>query len=145
MDWKNYGLEKISKSHKLIILSLIVAVIALFILGFFGISNEVILEAENCKENYIHYYVTPFISDYFECRIMSPCGTHQDVTIHNTKVRLLKCLCKDTRTNNEKIINYFVALVSDYAHLKDQWPNASQNSDFICKEETLGNLFVYLI
>jgi len=114
------------KKKNIIIVSALIIIGIFFVVGIFGISGQVTLKAGDCEKNYKHYYIEPFISDFLECMAQIPCGTAQGLTIHNTKVDVIQCLCKNIETNKETITEYY------NKELSKQEP--SNDVEFICKK-----------
>jgi len=95
------------------------------IIGMIGITGEVILEVNECKQNYLQYYVEPYVKDYFECSFMSPCGVAPNIIKHNAQVDVLSCLCQDMENNGEIIVDY-------YNNEMTRFELESNDFDFIC-------------
>lgn len=77
------------------------------IIGLIGIASNVVLEVNECKQGYLHYYVTPYVKDYFECLNKIPCGVAPNITTHNAQVEILSCLCQDMINNKDVIVHYY--------------------------------------
>jgi len=114
------------KKKNIMIVSALVVVGIFFVIGIFGISGQVTLKAGDCEKSYKHYYIEPFISDFLECMVQIPCGTAQELTIRNTKVDVIQCLCENIETNKE--------IITDYYNKEFSQPQPSNNVEFVCKE-----------
>lgn len=100
-------------------------------IGVTGVASDVTLEVNECRQRYLHYYVEPYVKDYFECSFMSPCGVGQDVAIHNAQAEILSCLCQDIESNDGAITNYYNNEMTRFAHELQ-----SDDVDFICVDGT---------
>lgn len=93
-----------------ILISIFVSGIAFgifIIIGITGITDHIFLEVNGCKQSYLHYYIAPYVRDYFECLNRTPCGVAPDITTHNAQVEILSCLCQDIVNNRDVIVHYY--------------------------------------
>ncbi len=118
-----------NRKYVVVIVSLVVFSVFL-IVGLQGVSGEVTLQAGDCEKCYTHYYVEPFISDYFICMTTTPCGIAQEITIHNTKIDIIECLCKDIEKNHDVIIDYYNTELAKRPFAE----RPSDDAKFICQE-----------
>lgn len=117
--------KKKSKLKKIILI--IIALI--LIVGFFGVSKRISLVEGSCGQNYKHYYIKPFIGDFFSCLTMRPCGSDVRFTEYDAKTYIIECLCKNIESNSNAIIDYYN---KEFVGQYDRW-QASSDAEFICK------------
>jgi len=117
------------KTRLFIIIALGISLGAVTIIGITGITGEVTLEVNECKQSYLHYYVEPYIKDYLECSFMSPCGVAANIILHNAQVDVLSCLCQNMENNDSLIVDYYNDEMTRFEHELE-----SDDSDFICTD-----------
>jgi len=100
----------------------------ILIIGFFGVSKRITLTAGNCGQNYKHYYIKPFIGDFFSCLAMRPCGSNARFTRYDAKTYILECLCENVKADSSVIIDYYN---KEFVGQYDIW-QASSDAEFIC-------------
>lgn len=88
------------------IIAFLFLLIISWVVAIYGISRQVTFEAGNCSSTYTHYYIRPLGIHSLICETL-PCGAPQSVIIHNAKVDIIECLCKDINTNEYLIKNFY--------------------------------------
>jgi hypothetical protein len=87
-----------NRNATIISTALIVAA-GFWIVGLIGLTKRVTISTGSCASSYAHYYIKPFIRDYFNCRRMTPCGTDERLDRYNAAVDTTQCLCENSQQN----------------------------------------------